>query len=310
MVGSIEDLLKWTRLVRMETNLFRPEGVARPPSALLVVRGEDSFDFLQSQGTADLRPCLQGQIRYGLWLDHKGLIHADGRIWRAGNGDWWILSEYIGAEVLREKFERHIIADDVELIDRTSGWELLSLDALPASFAPKDKASPQSLDAGWYLGSSQVWSGGVDVLLPTPATEVIPILSRSPAMVDLARLQAGVPLVGRDIELGRWNPFEAGLMGAVSLQKGCFLGQEVVARAHRLGRRSTRFVTAVSEQTPDLPEAPCPLLVDGQQVGEWTSLARSEGTVWALGWLKTRFPDGSVDFDSGGRWAVQTIDLG
>lgn len=288
-----------------------PDGILRPLTAVIQVRGEDCFAFLQSQGTADLRCCRDGSSVHGLWLDHKGLIHGDARIWQAGEGEWWLISEATEAKALIERLERHIIADDVELVDATAEWRLLTLSRWPTELPPMESADlVRRMEEGiWVLRPSAVLpGGGTDFLLAPEAARQIAWCPVDGAEIERVRVCAGVPLVGKDLQPGRWNPFEAGLMSAVSLQKGCFLGQEVVARAHRLGRRSARWVSLVSSSGEALLEAPFPLLQEGIPVGECTSIVRvGDDQVCALAWLKSRIPDGEWRSDTGRVWQVRSL---
>ena len=295
----------------MNKCLSLPEGYLRRPAAVIRVRGEDSFAFLQSQGTADLRDGGGASSLYGLWLDHKGLIHGDARIWQDGDGEWWLISEATAATALIERLDRHIIADDVELVDATDDWQLLTVSHWPAELAPLESTGPvgRLADGTWALGASKTLpGGGLDFLVSEDGAERIGLRPVEGAEVEGARIRSGRPWIGKDLQPGRWNPFEAGLMEAVSLQKGCFLGQEVVARAHRLGRRSARWVSLISSSPGPVGEAPFSLMQEAVQVGECTSLAcGGDGAYNGIGWLKARIPDGEWRSDDGRIWHVRSL---
>lgn len=295
--------------VKMNTDVSVVHGLVSDPAALIVLRGEDVFDFLQSQGTADMRSCKTGRVVYSLWLDHRGLIHGDGFVWRANDDAWWILSEWTPAKSLIAKFENHIIADDVVIENLTdSGLKVAQPE--PRSDVPRcDSGAGRAMKTGerWLLelpGRGR----GLCVLLTPTAEDVLEPYSLRGDRATRERIDRSELAIGIDLVAGRWNPVEAGLMDAVSADKGCYLGQEVVARAHRLGRRSKRFVAASSLSAKEaLSACPIALMVEGESVGELTSVVAGFDGVHALGWLKTRFPDGELKTDDGRCWTVSSL---
>jgi folate-binding protein YgfZ len=92
---------------------------------------------------------------------------------------------------------------------------------------------------------------------------------------EARRIAAGVPRVGVDTD-SRTIPNEVGLLGVgVHLEKGCYRGQETVARVHTLGRPPRRLVRLHLDGTAEaLPSLGAPLLADGRPVGFVGSSAR------------------------------------
>jgi folate-binding protein YgfZ len=107
--------------------------------------------------------------------------------------------------------------------------------------------------------------------------------------VELRRIESAVPRWEREID-DRILPAEAGLdQTHVSFSKGCYPGQEPVARLHFRGHpnRTLRVL-----ELEELPERDAPLVHDGREVGRVTSAARREdGTVVALAYVRTEVPD-------------------
>jgi folate-binding protein YgfZ len=107
--------------------------------------------------------------------------------------------------------------------------------------------------------------------------------------LELRRIEAGVPRWEREID-DRILPAEAGLDEThVSFSKGCYPGQEPVARLHFRGHpnRALRVL-----ELEELPEHDASLLHDGREVGRVTSAARREdGTVVAVAYVRTEVPD-------------------
>ncbi|NDV63073.1 hypothetical protein G0Q06_11465 [Puniceicoccales bacterium CK1056] len=267
------------------------------PSAVLRFTGEDHVDFLQSQGTADLRGPI-GICRYTLWLDHKGLIHGDSHVLKVSAEECLLISYLTPAVDLVSKFDRHIIADDVEIADETDKWNLLSV--LPDSIAllPRD-CMPGEEDNVFNEESGSYFYPGrrcgpvtVDCLIPSTVALPFEVEEVYEDDVEAIRIKSGIPFLPVDITPGKFNSLEANLISPLSFDKGCYLGQEVVARVHRLGRLSRRFI-AVSGRGA-APRVPFMLEDNGREIGAITSVVKSHDTFQGIGWLKSRYEDGRL----------------
>lgn len=277
---------------------------AHKPAAVLRFSGEDQLEFLQAQGTADLLG-PPGLVRYNLWLDHRGQIQGDGFVLRESEEHSLLVSYASPASLLREKFERHIIADDVEIEDCTAQYRLLSVAPadVPAFLSGLDLEIPEAGKI-LYTGAALAYHGrrlGPDTLdilysgdgafaLPEGWTDTLEAWD-----AERRRIQAGIPLVPGDLAENGMNPVEAGILSAVSFTKGCYLGQEVVARVHRLDRSSRRLVRL--QGLGPAPSVPGDLLLEGQVVGELRSVVTLPDNFLAMGWLKNRIQDGIVAFE-------------
>jgi folate-binding protein YgfZ len=107
--------------------------------------------------------------------------------------------------------------------------------------------------------------------------------------LEVLRIRAATPRFGREID-DRVLPAEAGLdRRAVSFEKGCFPGQEPVARQHYRGRvnRSLRVLEIDGEE---VPEYDAELTLDGKVVGRVTSAAVDRGNVVMLGYVRAEVP--------------------
>jgi tRNA-modifying protein YgfZ len=292
--------------------MLRIEAYSTLPAAVIRFSGEDHFDFLQSQGTADLRGPT-GTCRFGLWLDHKGRIQADAFFLKQSEEEALLVSYDCPAEAMMERFSRHIIADDVTMADETAAWRLLSLPNESAQRLLEQRAFTLhpgrfAIEAdGCLFAGRRLGPGSLECLVPRdqpPPLEIAPIPDR---VAEAMRLRAGIPAIPRDTGPGSLNPVEARLLDAVSFDKGCYLGQEVVARAHRLGRLTKRLVRITA--TGPAPATPHPLTDAEQLAGELTSVVENADTLLAIGWLKSRHADGSHCF-SGMRCTVATLPAG
>jgi folate-binding protein YgfZ len=204
------------------------------PAAWLRVSGPDALSFLQGQCSQDLRPLREGgaAATYGLWLSLKGKVVGDSFVLRgAAPDEFWVGSYFTPATTLLARLEAFLIADEVTLEDQTSAWTGLSL----LSTEPKGPvAGPDAFRfKGRRVAAGNVeWVGRREIAaaLPPPGREL------DAAQMKLLRLDAGIPAIPE--ECGPADlPQEAGLEGAaVSFQKGCYLGQEVMARLKAMGQ--------------------------------------------------------------------------
>ena len=279
------------------------------PAAVLRFSGEDHAAFLQSQATADLRG-PDGLCRYSLFLDHRGILMADGFVLATGGGSMLLVSYACPAAELAARFDRHIIADDVVIEDLSSRYRIVSLTGegldnfLPAAGWGVPGAGRFLAGSGGYaFRGRRLGRATVDLLLPGDQSGPSGANPLDDAQAELLRISDGIPLVPADTAGPQLNPLEAGLLSAISFDKGCYLGQEVVARVHRLQRATRRLVVLRGESFP----SPLPALLeqDAQAVGEVTSVAKNPDKCAALGWLKSRVADGPLQC-AGAVLAAQT----
>jgi folate-binding protein YgfZ len=125
-------------------------------------------------------------------------------------------------------------------------------------------------------------------------------LKRANAMstdeADAHRLRDGLPLIPKDCGEETVNPLELNILSALSFDKGCYLGQEVVSRVHRLGRTTRRLVRieSTSGGAQSLPEK---LALEESLVVRLTSIARVGDLEVGLALLKRKIEDGPLLVD-------------
>ena len=251
-----------------------------PLGTWIRVTGEDALSFLQGQFSNDLKDGLKNTINtwysYGLWLDHKGKILADSTILKGKNpAEFWIHSTEGKAQALIARLEGFIIADDVVLEDKTSDY---------ASFTLIGKETCKLLNDN-ILSDSYIFKGrrsGED------SFEVVaPVANKSPIVdalkecnqlldndLEKLRIEAGIASVPRDVGSNDL-PQELGLSTeGVSVTKGCYVGQEVMARVTSRGRLRRKLVRVVG--AGDLPQLPAPIWDNENHVGEVRSAVKDE----------------------------------
>jgi folate-binding protein YgfZ len=263
------------------------------PAAVFRVGGEDALTFLQGQFSQDLRfdgaAAAAGWAPYGLWLTHKGRVLADSFALVSGPKEVWLVSYFSRATEIRAHLEKHIVADEVELEDHTAEWRGLALGGEGAMEWLRGHTGTTPPAAGHFTrvpGGGLVFCGrrgaeeSWEWLAPGPIFPPVGAAHQeiSAVAMERMRLVAGVPAVPADIGLGDL-PHEGGLDGmAVSYTKGCYVGQEVMARL-RTGTIRRRLVRLRGPGEP-LPSGAA-LFQGGKRVGELRSSC-ADGTD---GWM-------------------------
>jgi folate-binding protein YgfZ len=211
-------------------------------------------------------------------LNLKGGVLADSFVIRGGRQDeFWIGSYFSQADVIRRRLEDYIVADDVSVEDATAGWKGVALVGAGGGAWLESKAREGSIfrgrrtsDENWeWVSPSASWEsarGELSGRLEIPAQEM-----------ERLRIAAGIPAVPADIG-SRDLPNEGGLEAdAISSTKGCYLGQEVMARLKSRGKLRRRLFRVAGAIPP--PRVPAPLWSGGRQAGELrSSAADGDGT--------------------------------
>mgnify|MGYP001485584908 CR=1 FL=1 len=219
--------------------------VQRGDRAWISVTGQDAAEFLQGQVTNETEQLPSGSGVYAALLDRKGHIQADMRILKTGDGDFLIDTEADTGPVLYKHLNTYKIGRKVEVAE--TARTLFSLIG-PGSFGVTQLAPGNENDfteatiagAGCLVVATD---DGLDVICDTAATNpvrdqlladgAIPV---SEAAAEILRVENGRPRYGAEMTEANM-PAEAGIVErAVSFTKGCYIGQEPVARLHYKGR--------------------------------------------------------------------------
>lgn len=207
--------------------------VERPERGLLIVSGPDAAEYLQGQLTNDTEAIEPGEWVYAALLDRKGHMQADMRVLRPGEGpDLWLDLEPEGMAAATRHLQMYKIGREVEVADASAEYALLSLIGPRATeIARATEAASLRTDSGVDLIVPDAEREGIrDALLAAGAVEV------SAAAAEIVRIEAGRPRFGAEMGTATM-PAEAGIVEqAVSFTKGCYIGQETVARLHYKGK--------------------------------------------------------------------------
>ena len=229
------------RLLREEAGL-----VDRSARGKLEVTGAEAAEFLQGQLTNDVEALAPGAGCYAALLDRKGHMQADLRVLRLESDRFWLDTEPVAIEAVARHLGMYRVGRDVDVRDVGGDWAILSVIGPAAAEAsgvgpvpPEHSQLPPGDDGRIAVGTAE----GVDLLVPAAAAErARDELARAGApevseeAAEILRVEAGRPRFGREMT-GETIPQEAGINErAVSFTKGCYIGQETVARLHYRGK--------------------------------------------------------------------------
>ena len=265
----------------------------RSPMGRLRLTGDEALDLLNRLSTNALMDLDVGQGMSTVLTSNKGRI-VDLLFVLREEGSLLVLTGPGNQKKVADWIDFYTIIEDVAVEDATEKTAMLSL-AGPAAASLLGKvagAVPASLDT-W--ASIPATIGGVDatvirtdfVGLPgydllAPATDrrrlwetliesgFTPLGTEA---LEVVRVERGVPASGT--ELGEtYNPLEAGLKGLISFTKGCYVGQEVVARLDTY-KKVQKHLSGLTWDSETLPRKNARLMLDGKQVGVATTAVHS-----------------------------------
>lgn len=274
--------------------------LARPSVSTLRLTGPDRARFLEGMVSNAVGALAPGQGTLAVKTSNRGRVEALVRV-RAEEEALLIDVDRSVAGRLRETLDRFIIMDDCAIADVSGERQVASIfGARSAEVLGRAGLDPGPLaDHAWARRGEVTVIRDATLLLPgfelhTPGTSeaLVDRLVRAGATpisehaLDVARIEAGAPVDGRDLDEDT-IPMEARLERAISLEKGCYVGQEVLARATNLGGVKHLLVGLVVEGDV-VPEEGAPLFAGEARVGEVTSVARSPslGAIIALGYVR------------------------
>jgi hypothetical protein len=256
------------------------------PAGILRVTGPDAKTFLQGQFTNDLNPISPGRSVYGLWLDRKGRVIADGNVIEAVGGlEFWIASISSPAPLIERHLGGHIIADDVALTDETAAWRGISIIGAGAgSWLAGESRAGFAFPGRRESGENWEWIfPGADSESASAAVSGARVIGADD--IERIRIASGIPSVPTDIGPADL-PNEGGLdREAISYSKGCYLGQEVMARIKSMGRVRRALVRV--RGSGSAPGLPAGLWRGDKREGELRSAVQDAGGFVGLALIST-----------------------
>jgi folate-binding protein YgfZ len=293
--------------------------VDRSERGKLALTGAEAKEFLNGQVTNEIVALAPGQGCQACFLTHKGKMLGDLRVLDSG-GELWLDCERVALQPLFNMIRRYKLGMDVELHKRTLERGLLSLvgpDAGAVTGA-EDLASEEHANrAGEIEGIDVVAVAtdvGVDLICDAERTADLreALIGRgarpvSEAAAECLRIERGRPRFGVDLDEGTM-PQEAGLhLQAVSFTKGCYVGQETVARLFYRGKPN-RHLRGLRLSAPTQPGDA--IALGERQVGTVgsTTLSPTHGPI-ALALLRREAEPGMAVAVSGAGLAATVVEL-
>ena len=257
--------------------LLEGRAFIRPSLRVIRLSGADAAAWLHDLITADVASLEPGRARRSLLLTPTGRIRADVTVVRDDEG-LLLIQEATQPDRIEALLDPYVLSSDVALRDGSDETVVFTCPATTRT----DVGSPFAPAAA---------GPGSGVLVPRGAADQVAtdladagLLAAGPEALEAWRILRGIPRMGADFDPDSL-PAEAGLEDAIDRTKGCFLGQESVARVANLGHppRILRHLRAEGDVGPGDPVS-----AGGEEVGHITGAARDlDGTVGALarvGW--------------------------
>jgi folate-binding protein YgfZ len=293
----------------------------------LEILGADRQRFLNAYVTCDVKALQPGDGAYGFLTNPQGRILSD-LVVLAHEDRLWLQLPPEQTEAVAKHLGKYILADRVE-IRPLEDMQPVTLIGSRAAQALGDAALPPAGD--WKHARSRVhgtevalqrtgrlgaeaytlWvSASISRLLTDRLLEEPGVTPAGPEALEVLRVEAGIPRFGLDF--GPENfPQETGAEEAVSYTKGCYLGQEVVARIHYRGgvQKSLRGLLLDAP----VPASGTPLLLDGREAGKAGTVVESValGRPIGLAILHRRAaePGTRLEIEGGGGAEVRELPL-
>jgi folate-binding protein YgfZ len=275
----------------------------------LRINGKDRVSFLNGLLTNDVSQLKENSGQHSALLNSKARVLADLHLY-AQTDSLLIDTGESPASRVKEILDRFIITEDVHIDDATSDLVQMTVQGPKSSEVIKQVLGADVQDLKQFeqrgLGPSTIISrdrtgqSGYDIVLPVLEADPVwhgfllnggeiglnPVGSQA---LEILRLEAGYPKYAADMDENT-IVLEAGFKDALNFNKGCYLGQEVVARATHIGRVNKQLV-GLEIETKDSVPLRSKLMSDGREAGFITSAAFSPGLgkVASLGYANREF---------------------
>jgi len=210
------------------------------PRALWRLTGPDATRYLNGQATNDVAGLADGHACYAAVCTAKGRMEGDVSIARHG-AEFYLDADPVLRESLGARLEKYLIADDAVFEDVSDLWSLSHV--FGATLPPVPEGGFAVTYARFGLPGHDVWGKDRGVADATVTADILETL----------RLEHGIPRWGAELTTATLPP-EAGphMLAAISYTKGCYVGQETIARLKSVGHvnRSLVFLQSDSAAFP------------------------------------------------------------
>lgn len=257
--------------------------------------GADRKRFLHGQVTNNVNDLPVGQGNYAALVTAKGKLQSDLYVYQLAEEILLDFEPGLSATVA-QRLEKYIIADDVQVVDVSEHYGLLTvqgpkaseavlalglLQSLPTKPLHFSSIKDEQLGEVYVMNQPRGTAQGFDLFVPTPSlstmAERLMTLVQSLGgrvcgwqALETVRIEAGFPRFGMDMDETNLAP-EAGIEGrAISYNKGCYIGQEVIARIRTYGQVA-KALRGLRITSGPLPNKGDKLFAGEKEVGYITS---------------------------------------
>ncbi len=251
------------------------------PRRIAWVEGPDAAALLHGLLTADVQALAVGDAMRSLVLTTHGHVVAHMAVARTGPDAFTLILDPAPAPDGVAVITAHHVSEDAEVLGPEDATVLVATDDLMGV-----------LDGAGALTVPGAIPGTIEVLADDPAALAARcgLVPADDAALEALRVERGAPAIGVDTG-ERTLVQEALLQHAVSFSKGCYLGQETVARLHYRGHPNRRL-TRIALDGPVVPGTP--ITVGSRAMGTVTTVAQVPGQGWmALGMVRREVVDGA-----------------
>ena len=267
-----------------------------PAWGVIEVRGTDRVAFLHNLLTQDIKSLQAGSAAEAALVTPAAKMLATPIVLAEADAHW-LLTPRPQVETVLKTLDRYLITEDVTLADQRDNQTVLAIQG-PRSQALLDEAGGAMRRAAYSVTGEP----GALVMVPVERAAALRTqLRQHGAMpigwetMNVLRIEAGIPWFGLDIDENTLLP-ETGLEGRlVSYTKGCYVGQEIIARVQTYGNVSRKLMGLLIEGH-DVPQPKDAILSSGEPVGHITSACFSPALQQpiALGYVKRPFYEAGI----------------
>jgi folate-binding protein YgfZ len=266
----------------------------------LCVLGADRQKFVNGQVTNNVQALKTGEGCYAALVTNKGKLQSDLNVYALANE---VLLDFEPAltDAVKERLEKYVIADDAQMVDVAPHYGLLSVQGpksaavieslqlgltIPAKPFAMSSVQDSNLGEIYLMNQPRLGTTGFDLFVPSGAIAAVADKAIASAKslggravgwqaFEIARIEAGIPRFGVDMDETNLAP-EAIESRAISYNKGCYIGQEVIARIRTYGQvvKALRGLR-LADDLKTLPAKGDKLFSNGKEVGYITSATHS-----------------------------------
>ncbi len=263
------------------------------------ITGRDRLRFLNGMLTSEIKTLETGKGTYALFLDVKGHIQCDMKVYAFPDYVLLVFQHYL-LEKLMMGLDRYIMSEDVKMQDVTPEFAMIQvlgpqagslLAAKGLEDLPESSYNHRTIDIAGSNANLIRLPAGYALLAPVSAgATILPFLEGpwiGSKAFEVFRIESGLPLMHRDMDESNF-PQESGLKEVLDFQKGCYLGQETMARIDAQGHVNRHLMGFLLSAPANAGEK---VFRDSKEVGRITSATQSLllREPFAIGYIRREF---------------------